>query len=112
MAITLGNFKLENNGSFQGTFKTLTVAATLTIVPNTKNSDNAPDYRVYSGYKSEIGAGWNRVAKNSGETYVNLKIAVPEFGPRYIHMSLVKMAQEDDLGCTHRLIWNPEDAKE
>src|SRR4029078_8907896 len=112
MAITLGNFKLENNGSFQGTFKTLTVAATLTIVPNTTRSDNAPDYRVYTGYQSEIGAGWNKVAKNSGETYVNLKIAVPEFGPPYTHMTLVKMAQEDDLGCTHRLIWNPEDAKE
>ncbi len=112
MAITLGTFKVQNNGSFEGTFKTLTVAATLTIVPNTKISDNSPDYRVYSGYKSEIGAGWNRVAKKSGSTYVNLKIAVPEFGSRYVNMSLVKMAQEDDLGATHRLLWNPEDAKE
>ena len=112
MAITLGNFKLQNNGSFEGTFKTLTVAATLNVVPNTKRSDNAPDYRVFSGYKSEIGAGWNKVAKNSGETYVNLKIAVPEFGPRYIHMSLVRMAQEDNLGATHCLLWNPEEAKD
>ncbi|MGA8756606.1 MAG: DUF736 family protein [Stellaceae bacterium] len=29
----------------------------------------------------EVGAGWSQVAKSSGETFVNLKIAAPEFGP-------------------------------
>ena len=39
----------------------------------------APDYRVYAGPRHEIGAGWSQIAKSSGETYVNLKIAAPDY---------------------------------
>jgi hypothetical protein len=63
--------------------KTLNVSAALTVVPVDKMSDNAPDYRVYAGQRYEIGAGWSQVAKSSGETYLNLKIGAPEFGPNW-----------------------------
>src|SRR5271168_1922865 len=81
MAITLGTFTKLDDGIFSGTLKTLNVTAALTIVPVDKMSDNAPDYRVYAGQRYEIGAGWSQVAKSSGETYLNLKIGAPEFGP-------------------------------
>jgi uncharacterized protein (DUF736 family) len=42
-------------------------------------SDNAPDHRVYAGQRYEVGAGWSQVAKSSGETYLNLKIAAPDY---------------------------------
>ena len=67
---------------FVGTLRTLNAAAALAIVPVDKTSDNGPDYRVYAGQRRyEIGAGWSQVAKSSGETYVNLKIAAPGIRP-------------------------------
>ncbi|PWB81388.1 MAG: DUF736 domain-containing protein, partial [Methylocystaceae bacterium] len=86
MAITLGAFTKQADGSFTGTLKTLNVTASLTIVPVTKQSDNSPDHRVYAGkvQRYEIGAGWSQVAKSSGETYLNLKIGAPEFGPHWV----------------------------
>jgi uncharacterized protein (DUF736 family) len=92
MAITLGTFtKFE--GGFTGTLKTLHVTAAVSIVPVDKMSDNAPDHRVYAGQRHEIGAGWSQLAKSSGETYINLKIAAPESGPNWVRCRLVKLEQ-------------------
>ena len=91
MAITLGTFTKLDNGAFTGTLKTLNVTASLTIVPVDKMSDNAPDHRVYAGQRYEVGAGWSQVAKSSGETYLNLKIGAPEFGPNWVRCRLVKL---------------------
>ena len=79
MAITLGTFTKLDDGAFSGTLKTLNVTAALTIVPVDKITGNAPDYQVYAGQRYEIGAGWSQVAKSSGETYINLKIAAPDY---------------------------------
>lgn len=50
----------DENGSFKGNLKTLSIRADVAIVPNTsKTGDTQPDYRVLSG-DIEIGAGWNR----------------------------------------------------
>lgn len=63
--------------------ETLNVTAALAIVPVDKTSDNGSDYRVFAGQRRiEIGAGWSQVEKSSGKTYVNLKIAAPEFSDR------------------------------
>ena len=92
MAITLGAFTKSADGSFTGTLKTLNVTASLVIVPVDKMSENAPDHRVYAGNgnRYEVGAGWSQVAKTSGETYLNLKIGAPEFGPNWVRARLVK----------------------
>jgi uncharacterized protein (DUF736 family) len=84
MAITLGTFTQLDDGVLTGTFKTLNVTASLVIVPIDKTSDKAPDHRVYAGPRHEVGAGWSQVAKSSGETYINLKIGSPEFGPNWV----------------------------
>ena len=109
MAITLGTFTRQDNGTFTGTLKTLNVTAALSIVPVDKRSDNAPDYRVYAGPRYEVGAGWSQVAKTSGETYVNLKIAAPEFGPNWVRCRLVKLEQPAEDGATHIALWEPRD---
>ncbi|HVB14977.1 MAG TPA: DUF736 domain-containing protein [Stellaceae bacterium] len=109
MAITLGTFTKQDNGTFTGTLKTLNVTAALNIVPVDKMSDNAPDHRVYAGQRYEVGAGWSQVAKTSGETYVNLKIAAPEFGPNWVRCRLVKIENAAEDGATHIALWEPRD---
>ena len=109
MAITLGTFTKLDNGAYAGTLKPLNVTATLAIVPVDRTSDKAPDHRVYAGQRYEIGAGWSQVAKSSGEKYVNLKIAAPEFGPYAIYARLVKLEKPAEDGATHMILWEPRD---
>jgi uncharacterized protein (DUF736 family) len=109
MAITLGTFTKQENGTFTGTLRTLNVTAAISIAPVDKHSDNAPDYRVYAGQRYEVGAGWSQIAKSSGETYVNLKIAAPEFGPTWVRCRLVKLENPGDDGATHIALWEPRD---
>ena len=107
MAITLGTFTKQNDGSFTGTLKTLNATANLVVVPVDKMSENAPDYRVYAGngQRYEVGAGWSQVAKSSGETYLNLKIAAPEFGPNWVRARLVKLEMPMEDGTSHLALW-------
>ena len=109
MAITLGTFTKLDDGVYAGTLKTLNVTATLAIVPVYRTSDKAPDHRVYAGQRYEIGAGWSQVAKSSGETYLNLKIGAPEFGPSWVRCRLVKLEQPAQDGATHIALWEPRD---
>ena len=109
MANTLGTFTKLDDGVFTGTFKTLNFNAPLTVVPVDKMSEDAPDHRVYAGagQRYEVGAGWSQVAKSSGETYINLKIAAPEFGPHTIYCRLVKLEKPAEDGATHMILWEP-----
>ena len=111
MAITLGTFTKLDSGAYTGMLKTLHVTTGLVIVPVDKMSDKAPDHRVYTaGQRYEIGAGWSQVAKSSGETYLNLKIGCPEFGPNWVRCRLVKLEQPAEDGATHMALWEPRDA--
>ncbi len=98
-------------GSFSCILRTLNVTASLTIVPVTKPSDNAPDHRVFAGngQRYEVGAGWSQVAKFSGETCLNLKIGAREFGPHWVRARLVKLEHPADDGTTHIALWEPCD---
>jgi len=111
MAITLGTFTKLKDGSFTGTLKTLNAAANLVIVPVDRKSENAPDHRVFAGngQRYEVGAGWSQVAKSSGETYLNLKIGAPEFGPNWMRARLVKVERSAEDGITHIALWEPRD---
>lgn len=111
MAITLGSFTKLDDDSFVGTLKTLNVTANLTVLPVDRQSDNAPDHRVYAGngQRYEVGAGWSQVAKSSGETYLNLKIGAPEFGPNWVRARLVKLERPGSDGITHIALWEPRD---
>ena len=109
MAITLGTFTKLDDGAFTGILKTLNVTAALTIIPTDKVSENAPDHRVYAGQRYEVGAAWSQVAKSSGETYLNLKIGAPEFGPNWLRARLVKLEKPSDDGATHIALWELRD---
>ena len=56
----------------------------------------------------EIGAAWVRTGQVSGELYVSLSLAAPEFGPCRLYANLGRAAGQDD-DDTYALIWNPAD---
>ena len=109
MALNLGTFTKLDDGVFTGTFRTLHVAAVLNIVPVDKSSEKAPDYRVYTAQRREVGAGWGQKAKNSGADYINLKIGAPEFGANWVRCRLVKLEQPGEDGADHIALWEPRD---
>ncbi len=82
MATTIATLTQKTDGTFEGVFATIRVNAPIAIVPNaTKVSEEAPDFLVIhrlSGF--EIGAGWNRIARQTGEEYVSMKLEAPEIG--------------------------------
>ena len=97
-----------STGSFKGQLKTVSINAEIDIVPNAeKAADGQPDFRVLSK-GSEIGAGWTRRAKSSGNDYVSLSLAQPEFGPRRLYANLGRAAGAEG-NDTFALIWNPQD---
>ena len=67
---------------------------------------SGPHYRVTAN-GVEIGAGWVRRRDVSGEDYVSLSLATPEFGPRRLYANLAPVAGRGDAFV---IIWNPPDA--
>ncbi|WP_324698923.1 DUF736 domain-containing protein [Novosphingobium sp. RL4] len=94
--------------SFKGQLRTLSIRAEIEIAPNPrKTSDTHPDYRVTSS-GVEVGAGWLRRSEASGNDYVSLTLAAPEFGPRRLYANLGRAAGQDDED-SFAIIWNPAD---
>ncbi len=103
----IGYVSRDGNG-FKGQLKTLSIQTPVEIIPNTRKSgDRQPDYRVMAG-GVEVGAGWNRVSESSGNEYVSLSLAAPEFGPRRLYANLGRAAGQDDDDA-FAIIWNPAD---
>ncbi|MBY3203632.1 DUF736 family protein [Rhizobium laguerreae] len=82
MATTIAILIAKSDGTLEGIFATIRVNAPIAIVPNAnKVSEEAPDYRIIhrkTGF--EIGAGWNRIARLTGEEYLSVKLEAPEIG--------------------------------
>jgi uncharacterized protein (DUF736 family) len=82
MATTIATLTQKTDGILEGVFATIRVNAPIAIIPNPNNaSEEAPDYRVIhrkTGF--EIGAGWNRIARQTGEEYLSVKLEAPEIG--------------------------------
>ena len=99
MAI-IGTFTRTADG-FSGSLKTLTLNSKLQFLPETnKTSDSVPDYRIVLG-SLEVGAAWQRTAKESGRDYWSVKLDDPAFiAPLYA--SLV----ETEDGKTLNLLWS------
>lgn len=93
--------------TYQGTVRTLTIAANIMIVPNgEKTNEGQPDYRIYTSERTEIGAAWTRIGKNSGQEYLSLTLAAPELGKR-LFANLGRAANSDNPN-EFAIIWNPE----
>lgn len=105
---TIGLVTRNANGEYEGRLKTVSINAEIKILKNNaKKADNQPDFRVYSG-AVEIGAGWLRTGERSGQDYVSLALATPEFGPRRLYANLGRAAGQDD-DDVFAIIWNPAD---
>ena len=92
----IGTFTAQND-SYTGTVRTLTLNVKVKIVPNNKESENAPDYRIVAG-NFEIGAAWKKVSK-SDRPYLSATLDDPSF-PATIYARLVE--GDDD---TYNLVW-------
>jgi len=104
----IGHVTKQKDGSYKGQLKTLSFRAPIDILTNTaKNGDTQPDYRIYS-QAVEIGAGWTKRGKTSGEDYVSLSLADPAFGPKKLYANLGRAAGQDDESV-FAVIWNPTD---
>lgn len=96
MAI-IGTFTAQTEG-FGGTIRTLTLNVNVKFVPNNKEVDNAPEYRVMAG-TLEIGAAWLKMSK-ANRRYLSVSLDDPSL-PATIYASLV----ENGKGV-HHLIWS------
>jgi len=104
----IGYVTKNDNGSYRGQLKTVSIRADIDIIPNRdKSAETHPDYRVFT-QGVEIGAGWIRRGENSRKDYVSLSLAAPEFGPRKLYANLGRAAGQDD-DSVFALIWNPAD---
>jgi uncharacterized protein (DUF736 family) len=100
----IGHVTKSQDGNFKGQLKTLSFRAPIDILLNpSKSSDTQPDYRVYS-QAVEIGAGWTKKGKTSGEDYISLTLVDPAFGKLYANLG--RAAGQDDENV-YAVIWNP-----
>lgn len=93
----IGTFTAQKD-SYTGTVRTLTLNVKVKIVPNDKESENAPDYRIVAG-NFEIGAAWKKTSRQD-RSYLSVTLDDPSF-PATIYARLVE--GEDDA---HSLIWS------
>ena len=102
---TIANLSKKSDGTLEGMLTTANITVPIAIVPNARKAkDNEPDLRVVgrrNGY--EIGAGWNRISRSSGEEYTSVSLSAPEFGSIYCNLA---PAPGDDPSKMV-LIWNP-----
>lgn len=98
---TIGTFTPAKDGFLQGKIKTLTLnIAKVTLEPVTSEHESAPAYRLF-GNGIELGAAWEKTAKESGRRYHQVRIDDPSFAaPVFANL----IADEDGPGFT--LIWN------
>jgi len=99
---TIGIFHKQDDGSYKGSIKTLTLnVKQATFRTNEGESDKAPDFRVFAG-QTEFGAAWKKTSREERD-YLSVKLDDPSF-PAPIFASLV------DAEDGYSLIWSRRQA--
>ncbi|MEO8113792.1 MAG: DUF736 domain-containing protein [Phenylobacterium sp.] len=95
---TIGTFHKQDDGSYTGSIITLAVQSKqVTFRPADKDSDKAPDFRIFAG-KVEFGAAWKKTSREDRE-YLSVKLDDPSFaGPIY-----AGLVEADD---GYSLVWS------
>jgi uncharacterized protein (DUF736 family) len=111
---SLGELTKQDDGSYTGELRMVSFSTPLRMVPIARRNDRAPDFRLYGrsphGKAVDIGAGWTKTGRETGETYVSLKIDAPEL-PTVYYATLGQAADQDDPDC-NSIIWNrPEQGR-
>lgn len=96
---TIGTFT-KSGADFAGVLKTLTLYVKARITTADKDSERAPDYRIFAD-TIEIGAAWKKTSK-ADRDYLSVKIDDPSL-PAPVFASLV---EADDSGKSFNLIWS------
>ena len=93
---TIATLTQKQDGNLEGTLTTLNVTAPIALVPNSRKAkENEPDYRIVSRKNGfEVGAGWNRISKSTGEEYISVSLSAPEFG------TIFELFYADTGGCS------------
>lgn len=108
MALSLGTVTRRDTGGFEGNFTMMTGATRISILPNEeKETEKHPDFRVYANGGGEIGAGWVRTAKGSGNLYVSLTFAHPAIGPSRVFANLTPAHDGEDENKL-AILWSPK----
>lgn len=95
---TIGTFMKQDDGSYAGAIKTLTLnVKAAQLRPNEKSDERAPDFRIFAG-STEFGAAWKRTSRENRD-YLSVKLDDPSF-PVPIYASLV------DAEEGYSLIWS------
>jgi len=102
---SIGRVQLREDGSYVGYLATLSIRKNIEFKKNEKTKDHQPDFLVVAG-DVEVGAAWNKKGQASGNDYVSVSLAAPEFGDRTIHANLGRAAGSDDEN-EFAIIWNP-----
>lgn len=93
----IGTFTRDGD-NFTGAINTLALKAKASLHPNTKTSDQAPDFRIYAG-GSEIGAAWLKTSKGE-RPYLAVKLDDPSFA-NTIYCRLI-----EGRDGRHELLWS------
>ena len=95
---TIGTFTQDDAGNYNGAIKTLNLnVKSVQFRKVDKDSENAPDYRVFSG-TTEFGAAWKKVSREE-RSYLSVKLDDQSFAAT-VYASLV------DAEEGYSLIWS------
>jgi uncharacterized protein (DUF736 family) len=96
----------NDNGSYKGQLRTVSIRADIDIIPNRdKSAETRPDFRVLT-QGIEISAGWIRRGENSGKEYVSCRSQRPS--AVLASSTPISVAPPDD-DSVFALIRNPAD---
>lgn len=99
MAI-IGVFTPAKDGGWVGRIRTLTIDSKVRFVPNDRrDTDTAPDYRVYVGV-SEAGAAWRGRTGEGATTYLRVHLDDPGL-PAPLTAAMIQQTN----GLSARLVW-------
>lgn len=98
---TIGTFTRSEDGTFQGSIRTLSLNTKVRFVPATPDSEKAPDLRAYAGNGIEFGAAWTKRTKDGLRTYHSVKLDESSF-PAPIYASLVEVSEAGSFS----LVWS------
>jgi uncharacterized protein (DUF736 family) len=99
---TIGTFTKDAAGNLNGAIKTLTLnVKQATFRKVDKDSESAPDYRIFCG-DTEFGAAWKKTSRENRD-YLSVKLDDPSFAAP-IYASLVEVPEASGDG--YSLIWS------
>jgi uncharacterized protein (DUF736 family) len=100
----IGTFTKAEDGSLNGTIKTLQLNTKAKLSPLDATSNGGPDFRIFAG-NVEIGAAWKKTSQQN-HAYISVKLDDPSL-PAPIYASL----HEDDKADQFSMIWTRPQAK-